>query len=126
MFSSGHTQRTSGYFRSTESGCNAHFWLSRGKSKKTVTAGRMAESFSIRAPECPDNQRSSSFMLETTPNPPVVERTTVVTPNPCRLWTLTILSLCLNGLVLLLLLIGLICHHHHHKHHGFGDRHERG
>jgi hypothetical protein len=39
-----------------------------------------------------------------------------------RLRTLTIVSLSLNGLILVLILIGIIAHHHH-KHHGnFGGR----
>lgn len=50
------------------------------------------------------------------------EKTVVVTSaQHCRLWTLTIISLALNGIILILLVVGFICHHHrHHHHHGFG------
>jgi len=65
------------------------------------------------------------FMNETpTPSNPT-DRTVVVNNNHLsRLWTLTIASLALNGLILLLILIALICgHHHHHKKH---DKHDGG
>lgn len=53
------------------------------------------------------------------PVPPTSEKTVVV-PNHSlgRLWTLTIVSLCLNGLILLFLLGAAFCHHPR-GHHGF-------
>jgi hypothetical protein len=63
-------------------------------------------------------------MSETTP--PAAEKPSVVNPNQVgRLWTFTIASLSLYGLILTLLVVGAILHHHHHHchhHHGF-DRH---
>jgi len=59
-------------------------------------------------------------MAETTPSTP--EKTVVVNSNQhCRLWTLTLISLALSGVILALLAAGFICHHfRHHHHHGFG------
>lgn len=62
------------------------------------------------------------------PTPPVTtEKTVIVTHNHLRgLWTLTIASIALNGLILLLILICFIAHHRHHKRHGHGGEQNRG
>lgn len=65
------------------------------------------------------------------PSPSTPEKTVIVQHNSLgRLWTLTIVSLCLNGLILLFLLGAAFCHHHR-GHRGFaggpgwdGDRGE--
>lgn len=57
------------------------------------------------------------------PSPVSPEKTVVVNNTPlCRLWILTIVSLALNGLILVLLVAGFIIHHHHKDHHGFAGR----
>jgi hypothetical protein len=54
--------------------------------------------------------------MNETPLPPSGAQTVVVnSTHLSRLWTLTIISLCLNGLILLLILIGGIIHHHRMK-----------
>jgi len=62
-------------------------------------------------------------MSETSPAPASPEKTVVVTnpPSLCRLWTLTYLSLALNGVILLLLICAII-HGHHRKPPGYGGR----
>ena len=61
--------------------------------------------------------------MNETPVPP--ERTVVVA-NTGRLWTLTIISLLFNGLILFLIIVGAIIHHHRMKHHGFGGGRDGG
>ena len=56
------------------------------------------------------------------PTPAPSDKTVVIDNRRLsRLWTLTIISLSLNGLIILFLLLACICHHHK-KHHGFGGR----
>jgi hypothetical protein len=60
--------------------------------------------------------------MNETPVPSHPERpVTVQDPRFGRLWTLTLISLALNGLILLFILVGIIVHHHRVKGPGFAD-----
>jgi len=62
-------------------------------------------------------------MAETLPTPN--DKTVIVpTSHLCKLWTMTVVSLVLNAVIIVLLLVGAIIHHHQ-MHRGFADRGER-
>jgi hypothetical protein len=61
-------------------------------------------------------------MNDTLPSPDVA----VLSQRLTRLRTLTIVSLALNGLILLFILAGIVAHHHHRHHGNFGGWRDRG
>lgn len=67
----------------------------------------------------------NSFMAEILPSPND-KNVIVPTSHLCKLWTMTVVSLVLNAVIICLLLVGAIMHHHQmQRDRGFADRGER-